>query len=177
MNKTKIVYQRWFLRFFSFVIVMFLIDWGVEYLASLSGVSDGNFVVKLIVSIIDVSLAYIFLHSEFFHREGVYWTEDGILFLKKGKKTYELKNVKNIYGTTISYFGFARSGALRITLENKTIVLISPWAEGIKNFSHTELLYLFETILEYNLQLKKDDEEDFWYAEREKSVKTNNPFS
>ena len=45
----------------------------------------------------------------------------------------------------------------------KKIIFVSSQATSIDSFSNCELLQLFETILEYNTDLIKDDTLDFWY--------------
>ena len=45
----------------------------------------------------------------------------------------------------------------------KKIVLFSAPMKDRKNFADSELLYLFETVLEHNSRLYKNDKIDFWY--------------
>lgn len=46
--------------------------------------------------------------------------------------------------------------------EKKIVLFSAPMKDG-KNFADSELLYLFETVLEHNSRLYKNDEIDFWY--------------
>ena len=101
---------------------------------------------------------------KWFLREGFYWVENGIVFIEKGKKFYELKNIKALVGTTISFMSSAKSGMLKIELENKkNITFVLSSKEPIKTFSDSKLLPLFEIILENNTALKKDEALDFAY--------------
>lgn len=100
---------------------------------------------------------------KWFTAEGAYWVEDGVVFVAKGKKTYALNNIQAVYGTTISYLGYVKSGMLRIDLDGKKIVLVSCSSDGIENFSDSGLYSLYETVLQNNTGLKKDDTEEFLY--------------
>ena len=55
---------------------------------------------------------------------------------------------------------------LVIQSEKKKIVLVSSQTKSVDSFADSELLHLFETILEYNTKLKKDETLDFWYEIR-----------
>ena len=52
---------------------------------------------------------------------------------------------------------------LVIQLDKRKIVLVSSQTTSVDSFADSELLHLFETILEYNTKLKKDETLDFWY--------------
>ena len=45
----------------------------------------------------------------------------------------------------------------------RKIVLVSSQTTSVDSFADSELLHIFEMILEYNTELKKDDVWDFWY--------------
>ena len=98
-----------------------------------------------------------------FERTGAYWVQDGVVYIQKQNKTYELKNVSCVRGTTVSVYGMAKSGMLVIQSEKKRIVLVSSQMTSVDSFANSELLHIFEKILEHNAELKKDDVLDFWY--------------
>ena len=98
-----------------------------------------------------------------FFKKGLYWTENETIYVQKGKKIYTVQNVTWLRGTTVSVWGLAKSGMLVIQYQKKKIVLFSAPMKDGKNFADSELLYLFETVLEHNSHLHKNDEIDFWY--------------
>jgi hypothetical protein len=80
------------------------------------------------------------------------------------KKIYALDNVSEISGNRISFFGLAVSGRLSIQINKKRILIISPTIIRGNKFSDSELFSLFETVVENNTALKKNDTLDFWYG-------------
>ncbi len=100
---------------------------------------------------------------KWFERTGAYWIKDGIVYIQKQNKIYELKKVNWLRGTTVSVYGIAKSGMLVIQSEKKKIVLVSSQATSVDSFADCELLHIFEKIVENNTELKKDDVLDFWY--------------
>ena len=167
MKKTEFIYQRWYLRLFSaafivpleLVIQILFAEWmEIEY-------ADCWYVLFCIV----IGLACIGIyyklteHSKMFFKKGLYWTENETIYVQKGKKIYTVQNVTWLRGTTVSVWGLAKSGMLVIQYQKKKIVLFSAPMKDGKNFADSELLYLFETVLEHNSHLHKNDEIDFWY--------------
>ncbi|MBE6718652.1 MAG: hypothetical protein E7574_05310 [Ruminococcaceae bacterium] len=98
-----------------------------------------------------------------FIRKGTYWIEDGIVFIKKGRKTYNLNNVEALCGLKFRSSLSMRSGMMKVDFGKKTLTLISNSANNIELFSDCGLFPLFETILQYNPELEKDDTLEFWY--------------
>ena len=80
---------------------------------------------------------------------------------------YELKKVKWLRGTTVSAYGMAKAGMLVIQSDEKKIVLVSSQPTSVESFANCELLHMFETILEYNTELTKDNDFDFWYESKD----------
>ena len=105
-------------------------------------------------------------NRKWFERTGAYWIENGIVYIQKQNKIYELKKVNWLRGTTVSVYGMAKAGMLVIQSEKKKIVLVSSQTKSVDSFADSELLHIFEKILEYNTELKKDDALDFWYEIR-----------
>lgn len=167
MEKTEFIYQRWFLRVLCSAMMLPFIILIQLLLVELSGIEDANFWINLILVIIcflGFGLYYKYTQNcKWFLRKGSYWVEDGIVYIQTNKKTYELKNVKCLMGTTVSAYGYAKSGMLKIDIGKRTITLASPSIRKIKSFSDSELLPLFETVLEYNTELKKSDVLEFCY--------------
>ena len=89
-----------------------------------------------------------------------------IVYIQKQNKIYELKKVNWLRGTTVSVYGMAKAGMLVIQSEKKKIVLVSSQTKSVDSFADSELLRIFEKILEHNTELKKDDALDFWYEIR-----------
>ena len=167
MEKTEFIYQRWYLRLFlaAFIVPLELAiqtwfaEWmGIEYV-------DFWYVLFCIVIALFCNGIYYKLteHSRAFFKKGLYWTENETVYVQKGKKIYTVQNVTWLRGTTVSVWGLARSGMLVIQCSEKKIVLFSASMKDGKSFADSELLHLFETVLERNGHLHKNDEIDFWY--------------
>lgn len=171
MEKTLFTYQRWFLRIgcagisLPFVLII------QRLVAKLMDIEYANFWYILICAAIMLIWLYIYYKftqkHTWFEREGFYWVEDGIVYIQKQNKIYELKDVKWLRGTTVSVYGMAKSGMLVIQFEKNKIVLVSSQNTSVDSFADSELLPLFEMILEYNAELKKDDTLDYWYEFKE----------
>ncbi len=166
MDKTQFTYQRWFLRVFlvlSIILSIIVIAASLPY--------EGfwfHLISNLAVCVIVHFYFTLMKRCKWFICEGTYWVEDGVVFIEKGKKTHSLNGVKAVYGTTISYLGYAKSGMLRIDYGNKKkVILISRSTEGIENFSDCDLYALLETVLEHNPNLQKSDDPDFFYELKE----------
>lgn len=167
MEKTLFKYQRWFLRIgcagislpFAFIIQAFV--------AMLMNIEYANFWYLLICGII--MLAWLYIYYKFtrkynwFERTGAYWIKNETVYIQKQNKVYELKKVKWLRGTTVSAYGMAKTGMLVIQFDKKKIILVSSQTTSVDSFGNCELLHIFETILEYNTELIKDDTLDFWY--------------
>ena len=167
MEKTLFTYQRWFLRVICSGIALPLILI-VQLLAAESlGIKNANFWYFLICGTVMLIWLYVYYKytqkHKWFERTGAYWIKDGIVYIQKQNKIYELKKVNWLRGTTVSVYGIAKSGMLVIQSEKKKIVLVSSQATSVDSFADCELLHIFEKIVENNTELKKDDVLDFWY--------------
>ena len=167
MDKTLFTYQRWFLRIGCAGIALPLVLIVQFVVAELMGIEYANFWYFLICAIIMFVWLYVYYkctqNRKWFERTGAYWIENGIVYIQKQNKIYELKKVNWLRGTTVSVYGMAKAGMLVIQSGKKKIIFVSSQATSIDSFSNCELLQLFETILEYNTDLIKDDTLDFWY--------------
>ena len=147
----------WIVRYFIFDMAEKLL--GPEHL---------NFWQKCICSFIVVMGATVYYfcteNSRLFIQQGSYWVENGIVHIRMNKKIYALDNVSEISGNRISFFGLAGSGRLSIQINKKRILIISPTIIRGNKFSDSELFSLFETVVENNTALKKNDTLDFWYG-------------
>ena len=170
MQKITFTYQRWFLRVFYLIVLLLLstlVCVGIyEKLPhSLHGFWS-NLVFVVIYVLIHQSIMHLYCkytqNCKYFLCCGEYWVEDKIVFIKT-KRTYELENVNAIIGTTKSFRGYAKTGMLKVDFGRKTLTLCSPSDDKINLFSDTELITLFEMILEYNTELKKDDNLEYCY--------------
>ena len=167
MEKNLFTYQRWFLRVVCSGIALPLILI-VQLLAAESlGIKNANFWYFLICGTVMLIWLYVYYKytqkHKWFERTGAYWIKDGIVYIQKQNKIYELKKVNWLRGTTVSVYGIAKSGMLVIQSEKKKIVLVSSQATSVDSFADCELLHIFEKIVENNTELKKDDVLDFWY--------------
>ena len=164
---TTFTYQRRYLMLFCAGIVLPFVFALQNLLAVLLHVEEFNFGFLLLCA--TIMIAFLILYYQcaqrfhWFERTGAYWVEDGAVHIQIGKKTAEVKNVTWLRGTMVSAYGLAKSGMLVIQSEGKKIVLFSPSSKNITNFSQSSLLSLFETVLECNPRLKKDETLDFWY--------------
>lgn len=167
MEKTLFTYQRWFLRIGCAGIGLPLV-WIIRNLASkLMNIEYANFCYILICSITMFIWFYVYYKftqkHKWFERTGAYWIKDGTVYLQKQNKIYELKNIKWLRGTTVSVYGMTKAGMLVIQLDKKKIIIVSSQTTSIDSFEDSELLHIFETILEYNTELKKEEDLEFWY--------------
>lgn len=120
--------------------------------------------VYVIVAAIGILIYYKYTeNNKWFMKKGEFWVEDGILYIQTERKIYEVKNVKWLRGTTVSAYGYAKSGMLVIQFQKTKVVFVSTSIDSTECFADSELFPLFETILHYNPQLKKDDTIEFWY--------------
>ncbi len=172
MEKTPFTYQRWHLKIL-FSGVMLLIAIPIQFfIAKWMEIEEANFWYGAICVISMLGLLLVYYQCaqklKWFVREGVYWVNNGVVYIQTKNKIYELKNVTWLRGTTVSVYGHSKSGMLVVQSGKKKTVFVSFSTKSIDHFSECELLSLFETILEYNPTLKKDDTLDFWYeAKRE----------
>ena len=167
MEKNLFTYQRWFLRVICSGIALPLILIVQLLVAESLGIKNANFWYFLICGTIMLIWLYVYYKytqkHKWFERTGAYWIKDGIVYIQKQNKIYELKKVNWLRGTTVSVYGIAKSGMLVIQSEKKKIVLVSSQATSVDSFADCELLHIFEKIVENNTELKKDDVVDFWY--------------
>lgn len=167
VEKTLFTYQRWFLRIGCAGIALPFVLIIQDLVAKLMGIEYANFGYILICGIIMLIWLHIYYkftqRHKWFERTGVYWIKDGTVYIQKQNKVYELKKVKWLRGTTVSAYGMAKSGMLVIQFDKKKIILVSSQTTSVDSFANCELLHIFETILEYNTELIKDDALDFWY--------------
>lgn len=170
MVKTPFIYQRWFLRIFCAGIMLPIIMLVQNLFALLLGIEYANFryiVICCIVALCDLAVYYkITQRHKWFERTGTYWVDNGIVYIQRRNKIYELRNIKRLRGTTVSAYGIAKSGMLIIESEKDKLFFVSSSTESVACFSKCDLFPLFEKILEWNPQLKKDDTLDFWYESR-----------
>ena len=167
MKKTEFIYQRWYLRLFSAAVMLPLVFAVQMMVAEWMDIEYANFIYVLFSILIALTGIVIYYklteHNKCFFGKGFYWAENGIVYIQKGKRIYEVQEVTWISGTRVSVWGLARSGMLVIQFSEKKIVLFSASMKDGKSFADSELLHLFETVLEHNLHLHKNDEIDFWY--------------
>ena len=167
MEKTLFKYQRWFLRTGCSCIALPCVLILQNAVAKLMNIECANFWYILICAAIMFIWLYVYYKftqkHKCFEKTGSYWIKDGTVYIQKQNKIYELEKVNWLRGTTVSVYGMAKAGMLVIQFGKKKIVFVSSQATSIDSFSNCELLQLFETILEYNTDLIKDDTLDFWY--------------
>ena len=167
MEKTLFTYQQWFLRIGCAGIALPFALIIQHLVAKLMDIEYANFWYILICGIIMLICLYIYYKFtqkyKWFERTGAYWIKDETVYIQKQNKIYELKKVNWLRGTTVSVYGMAKSGMLVIQLDKRKIVLVTSQTTPVDSFADSELLHLFETILEYNTKLKKDETLDFWY--------------
>ena len=167
MEKTLFKYQRWFLRIGCSGIALPCVLILQNAVAKLMNIECANFWYILICAAIMFIWLYVYYKftqkHKCFEKTGSYWIKDGTVYIQKQNKIYELEKVNWLRGTTVSIYGMAKAGMLVIQFGKKKIIFVSSQATSIDSFSNCELLQLFETILEYNTDLIKDDTLDFWY--------------
>ena len=167
MEKTLFKYQRWFLRIGCSGIALPCVLILQNAVAKLMNIECANFWYILICAAIMFIWLYVYYKftqkHKCFEKTGAYWIKDGTVYIQKQNKIYKLEKVNWLRGTTVSVYGMAKAGMLVIQFGKKKIIFVSSQATSINSFSNCELLQLFETILEYNTDLIKDDTLDFWY--------------
>ena len=167
MEKTLFKYQRWFLRIGCSGIALPCVLILQNAVAKLMNIECANFWYILICAAIMFIWLYVYYKftqkHKCFEKTGSYWIKDGTVYIQKQNKIYELEKVNWLRGTTVSVYGMAKAGMLVIQFGKKKIIFVSSQATSIDSFSNCELLQLFETILEYNTDLIKEDTLDFWY--------------
>ena len=160
MQKIVFKYQKWFSRNLCAGI-------GWVGIFAVRGLFDNlmdNIFTTIVIAFIWLYAYYKFTqHYNFFERNGAYWVENETVYIQKGKRVFEIKNVQWLRGTTASFYGMQKSGMLVIQFEKRKIVLISSSDAAIDSFSKSEFFPLFEAVLQYNPELKKDGTTDFWY--------------
>ncbi len=164
MQKIVFKYQKLFLKIFCA---------GIGYVGVfaikglLTDLPDNIFVTIVVGSIWLYAFFKFTQHYNLFERNGAYWVENEIVYIQKGKRVFEIKNVQWLKGTTASFYGMEKSGMLVIKLEKRKIVLISLSDAAIDSFSKSELFPVFETVLKYNPELKRIDTLDFLYENKQ----------
>ena len=170
MEKTLFKYQRWFLRIGCSGIALPCVSILQNAVAKLMNIEYANFWYILICAAIMFIWLYVYYKftqkHKCFEKTGSYWIKDGTVYIQKQNKIYELEKVNWLRGTTVSVYGMAKAGMLVIQSEKKKIVLVSSQTKSVDSFADSELLRIFEKILEHNTELKKDDALDFWYEIR-----------
>ena len=167
MNKTPFKYQRWFLRNTCFFVILFFVPFAMFVLPESIEIPLESLFRSIILIIYILTNHFYFKltkHSKLFICEGYYWVEDGTVFIETRKKTYSIDNVICIIGKAVSFDPYNKSGKLTIDYNNKTLKLISIDDEKVESFSDSGLYGLFETIIENNPELKKDNKLHFWYS-------------
>ena len=164
MQKIVFKYQKLFLKIFCAGIGYV----GVFAIKGLLTDLPDNIFVTIVVGTIWLYAFFKFTqHCNFFERNGACWVENEIVYIQKGKRVFEIKNVQWLKGTTASFYGMEKSGMLVIKLEKRKIVLISSSDAAIDSFSKSELFPVFETVLKYNPELKRIDTLDFLYENKQ----------
>lgn len=167
MEKTPFRYQRWYLKILLSGVMLFIAIPIQLLIAEWMKIEEANFWYGAICVISMLILLFAYYQCaqklKWFVREGAYWVNDGVVYIQTKNKIYELKNVTWLRGTTVSAYGFSKSGMLVTQCGKKKVTLVSFSTKPIDNFSECDLLSLFETILTHNPTLKKDDTLDFWY--------------
>lgn len=171
MNKIQFTYQRWFLRVFYLLVIIFLILLAEYEFVILVKIPHENFWFDVVCILSCCIITYFYSkftrHCKHFTSTGAFWVEDGIILIETRKNTYSLNNIKCLSGTTISFVGYMKSGMLKIDFNHKTLTLISLSTENISSFSDCGLYNLFETVLQHNTNLKKVDSLDSFYELKE----------
>ena len=174
MEKTPFVYQRWYLRMFCSAIVLPIV-FAIRYtLASVMGIEVENLSWNLIgwswivsgVMIILAGLAVYYKLTQncgWFEKQGAYWVQDGIVYIHKQGKVWQLQNVTWVNGTTVSIYGMAKTALLVIQCEKQKIILASSSRETVRGFADSAMLPLLEKIVHNNPELIQDDTLDYWY--------------
>ena len=174
MEKTLFSYQRWYLRMFCSVIVL-PISYGIRYgFAAAIGIEVENLSWDLIgwswivsgVMIILAGLAVYYKLTQncgWFEKQGAYWVQDGIVYIHKQGKVWQLQNVTWVNGTTVSIYGMAKTALLVIQCEKQKIILASSSRETVRDFADSAMLPLLEKIVHNNPELIQDDTLDYWY--------------
>lgn len=166
MEKREFTYQRFFSRVFATLILACVVT-GL-FVLILGKISAVFYSYGIYIGIALICLGFCFKYTQsckLFIGSGKYWVENGIVVIEKGQKVYALNDVKTLLAKKISFFGYpySKTGMLQIGNGRKTIELMSSSNNSIKSFSDSELLSLFEDVLENNPQLLKSDMRDFWY--------------
>ena len=169
MEKREFTYQRFFSRVFATLILACVVT--SLFVLILGKLSAAFYSYGIYIGIALICLGFCFQYTQsckLFIGKGKYWVEDGIVVIEIGKKVYKLNDVKTLLAKKISFFGYSysKTGILKIGNGHKTIELMSLSNKDIKIFSDSELFPLFETILENNPQLKKDDALEFYYENK-----------
>ena len=171
MEKTPFIYQRWYLRIFCSCVTIppaLAVQYWAAVLLDIKQVNFWYVLICCVVALVSLAFYYKYTqHCRWFERKGFYWAEDGIVYIQKQNEIYALKNIRWMNGTTISVYGFAKSGILVVQSEKNKIILVSSSVSPVEKFSDSELLPLLEMILAYNDALKKDDILDYWYECKE----------
>ena len=129
MEKTEFIYQKWYLRLF-FAAVMLPLEFTIQMLfAEWLEIEYADFwygLLCIVIGLIGIGIYYkLTEHTKWFLKKGFYWVENGMVYIQKGKKIYAVQDVTWLSGTTVSVWGFARSGMLIIQYPKKKIVLFS----------------------------------------------------
>ncbi len=168
--KINFTYQLWYPRIFGIGLlfpILFLAQFGLFRLFNIEGLNFGFFLISVGTALLLMFIYYkVTDHFKWFVRNGSYTVDSGIVRVELKSGTYEVKNVKWLNGTTVSAYGFAKSGMLVVKFEDKKLMIVSPSNGDLKSFADCELFPLFEAILESNEHLQKDDTFDFWYEEK-----------
>ncbi|MBE6670913.1 MAG: hypothetical protein E7593_01770 [Ruminococcaceae bacterium] len=163
MEKTEFTY----IRFVSRLLYVLILIPFIPLFDKLTNILNSKFLNTLIVFLFYLICCRICdkitQKCELFVGKGAYWIEDGVVSIKKGKKVYNLKNIRALYGTRIRNTFYTKTGMLKIDYGKKTLTLVSNSTTHIENFAECELYPLFNTIIECNPELEKDDTLDYLY--------------
>ena len=164
MKKTEFTYQRFNLRMGLSVLVL-PISYAIRYLVYAPlGIKDGFFIVmSVLTTLLGLVLYYKWTEkSNLFLRKGYYWVENDIVYIQRGTRTVEVKNVDWINGDETSAYG-VKAAMLVIQCGKRKTLLFSKTLENDIGFSGTELYPIFQLVLEANPSLVKDENLRYWY--------------
>lgn len=167
MAKREFIYQRWYLRMTGSFLILPLIFGLQLWLFDLLNIGRVNLLLSAVM-LVTLSTGFNLYYKctknlKLFYKSGAYWVEDGIVYIQTHKKEHRIQNVVWLRGTTVSVYGLAKSGMMVVQFGGGKVVLMSASIARNDRFSDSTLLPLFETILENNPDLVKDDKLDFWY--------------
>ena len=164
MEKIEFEYQRWYLRIFCALCllpVLLLLQFGIEKMIPMK---DSLYLMMCATTAIFASMLYYKYteNAKMFFEKGYYWIDNGVVFIEKKNKVYEIKNVEWLRGDMLSIYG-TKASMLVVEYQKKKFMLCSKPLKEKVDFSKTDFYEIFELILLHNPQLEKDKSLDYWY--------------